>query len=1135
MSVISRTIRTVFHADLSGHPEAEEYWVQAHGKRHPLRRHTAQTRAVARAAAPRLAQLRDDQLTHFTDAVTMPAAVAMRVHIKHTARTMPEIDAPAVPSFAAMFIPPSDSALLDMGPAAQMHLLLDPVSTAKALAFHHPDLITQNKEIAAVIQGFMDDNVAVSDQFQHLGTVISQMGPPSTDPNRGWATLVPFTPPANEDTGIKGVKTFFMNPTQTYLAQSGQVMTQLMLLAKNSAALAGKKYSITTGQSVLDAAALAPPPPPAPAAQTAERVEAPSRLGRVELAATGDNWMPVLQRTGSENGLTMTLSDIDPTNRRFTLNCSDWELRYLGYYIRFFDADGKTIDLAAIKWVPDNETELSTSHWIRLILGPLIEYDDLQFIGYTSGATTVLGVPAAAGTLGDMAHTGDYTGGVIITMPPGAVAAEVMGSGLGFAGTDSFPKTPVLGSVATALMDLVVPVFMLAGAAALQSNAALNKIVKNLMSNKAFLVTVIGAGIVYLGYAILYSIYYRRIDWSDFLFIAKLLFNKAAATLLIYIETKMAVEELEEEIPFAGWIMLALNVTVGLASMAETVVAISTSPWNITNLVTSRISTTVDVHPDPRTSATNPFFPKAPIGSTSRLVVNFTYRGGRRPTISLQQVVPVDFAGSVLTSVFPDNTLGGEMKIEAYYYIDDWQAAQAATGWMPNDDEHAANVTLYLVENPIPLDASSVYGHTAVLVWRDGAYDWAFTAQGPVATLADAGSGSTGNAISQWSGLALSQRYAMIGYAWKAAGMGITACGSGAGGQLYAMQNVDAPNTPMVGAAFPDCGLIGMTNVVYDPYPPKFLMQNGQWVMLPNSNPPVPAPDPTDRSLGDFWVDSRKSEADPATGGGYHLRMISLDPTPVNFDMAADQLSYARFALAPNSLAIHPSGAVVAVNTASGKLSVAELVPDGAPDDQLPLATDFAGQAIDTGRAGLLFSPVAVSCSYDGTILVLESTRGGTDSFATIPAVARIQAFDVLGNPVNRFQDATGQPTPFLPLEGVGDYAYLDLSVVGDATMTYMYVLYYQGDDSDPANYRMAIYQYGTQAPATNPLVVTDQMPAARLFVDMWHTLYTLNYAMTTDGAGNPAGPAASGTGPDGRTVPSISEWLPPIPTGGDA
>jgi hypothetical protein len=35
---------------------------------------------------------------------------------------------------------------------------------------------------------------------------------------------------------------------------------------------------------------------------------------------------------------------------------------------------------------------------------------------------------------------------------------------------------------------------------------------------------------------------------------------------------------------------------------------------------------------------------------------------------------------------------------------------------------------------------------------------------------------------------------------------------------------------------------------------------------------------------------------------------------------------------------------------------------------------------------------------------------------------------------------------------------------------------------------------------------------------------------MVTNGAGTPAGPAANGAGPDGRTVPSVSEWLPSIP-----
>jgi hypothetical protein len=46
----------------------------------------------------------------------------------------------------------------------------------------------------------------------------------------------------------------------------------------------------------------------------------------------------------------------------------------------------------------------------------------------------------------------------------------------------------------------------------------------------------------------------------------------------------------------------------------------------------------------------------------------------------------------------------------------------------------------------------------------------------------------------------------------------------------------------------------------------------------------------------------------------------------------------------------------------------------------------------------------------------------------------------------------------------------------------------------------------------------------------MWHTAYTLNYGMVTNGSGKSAGPRNADTGPAGRTVPSVSEWLPPVP-----
>ena len=141
-----------------------------------------------------------------------------------------------------------------------------------------------------------------------------------------------------------------------------------------------------------------------------------------------------------------------------------------------------------------------------------------------------------------------------------------------------------------------------------------------------------------------------------------------------------------------------------------------------------------------------------------------------------------------------------------------------------------------------------------------------------------------------------------------------------------------------------------------------------------------------------------------------------------------------------------------------------------------------------------------------------------------------MQAFDLYGNPVNRFFDAEGQPSPFLYLSEAPDFNYLDLVAVGDEKMTYLYVLFYTGNGGAPSDYHVSIYQYGTAAPVKNPLVTTDGVAAARIAVDMWHAMYTLNYDMVTDGQGHHAGPHNPTTGPAGRTVPSVSEWLPPVP-----
>ena len=609
-----------------------------------------------------------------------------------------------------------------------------------------------------------------------------------------------------------------------------------------------------------------------------------------------------------------------------------------------------------------------------------------------------------------------------------------------------------------------------------------------------------------------------KMNWGALTGLFKALFSKGATQLLVWAEAQMAEGAIADELPFAGWIMFGINIAISAAQMAETIVEVATSEWNIPNNIALTLTTAVTVHPDP----VHGTFPVPPSGQNARCTVKLIYQNQNRPTKIDSHDVSAGFSGDTLAASFPGNTLGGQVKFEVDFTIGNWLAAKATTGWMNNDALTVKAVNLYLVEFPKPLTINSVFSHTALLVYQAGHYGWQQTATAPTATVTNTNTAPTGNAISIWAGLTLSQRANMLGLAWKAAGTGLSSCVSGADGQLYAMLNSVIPNVKQSADKFPNCGLDGQTLLVYDPYPPKFLMQNGQWVLDPVTQ--RPCPDPTNIQLGDYYIDPRKASNAQEADGGYHLRKVVLDnSTP--FDMGADQLSYGRFPLALDSVVLHPGGYAIAVNRECKKLQITPLALNGANDADLPLARVYAGEAIVAQRPGLLFHPVAVSCSYDGTILVLEDTKSDTGNNSLI--LARIQAFDLRGRPVKRFFDDLGNATPFLELSTTGANTYLDLAVVGDQKMTYLYVLYYTGDGAQPSDYHLAIYQYGETAPAINPLVITDNVAAAKVAVDLWHSAYVLNWDMVTNGQGQHAGPTGGSTGLDGRTVPSVSLWVP--------
>ena len=97
--------------------------------------------------------------------------------------------------------------------------------------------------------------------------------------------------------------------------------------------------------------------------------------------------------------------------------------------------------------------------------------------------------------------------------------------------------------------------------------------------------------------------------------------------------------------------------------------------------------------------------------------------------------------------------------------------------------------------------------------------------------------------------------------------------------------------------------------------------------------------------------------------------------------------------------------------------------------------------------------------------------------------------------------------TPGTPTASDADAVYLDLGVEG---LGYMYVLSYANGGLTPAHYRLDVYTADGAF-----LCRTTGVAAARLAVDLFRNVYTLNYEPVE---GSP------------RVEPSVSQWRPQTP-----
>jgi hypothetical protein len=285
-------------------------------------------------------------------------------------------------------------------------------------------------------------------------------------------------------------------------------------------------------------------------------------------------------------------------------------------------------------------------------------------------------------------------------------------------------------------------------------------------------------------------------------------------------------------------------------------------------------------------------------------------------------------------------------------------------------------------------------------------------------------------------------------------------CGQATSGIAYMVQNVFLGENPERALKQLPCGFEQVAGIVYDRLGPASGIGRN-FFLQPSAN-------------------------------GFFVQSITLDDTtPINVQT---QLSWGVFSEALDSLAVVPTGFVVGVNRQNHHMQILELPSAAVDGSQAPQAVPFAVAKMGFGtRAGLLSAPVAVAV-IDATILILEDGN------------QRIQAVDVSGNPVLRFNNGTSSTVTLQPETGV---TYLDLGVEG---LGYLYVLSFINDGTAVNAYRLDIYD-----PAGSFLTRTTGVAAARLAVDTFRNVYTLNYEVVTNAP---------------RIEPSLSQWNPSTPEG---
>ena len=716
---------------------------------------------------------------------------------------------------------------------------------------------------------------------------------------------------------------------------------------------------------------------------------------------------------------------------------------------------------AYVEFYGPDAKAVSPDGWTSKLPGNLAgTYDSptKKYVQIFSATNTMLGIPV-----------GNTDTTISFTWPANASSVKLLAGGLGrtggiegqngtyVGGWDGQVCTP--GAIMTGIFNLGIPtVCMLMGAAVEASS--LGNLAKSSFSAVLDVAGAILSGPVSSGLqggntttlmvAFADVIPRLLLDLPDLAFWMSVEIGEAAA---------------EEATPIFGWIALAVSEATNLALIVQTSVEVALSPAVFEIDVSRAIDAQWTLLPDKDHQNTWPR-----VATHYEVIATFK-DGTSRTTTGKMGAAPQTGPITVSFDSAHQNRLpgGGQVHFTANFYSDaGWLCGSART-----DDMSAAipgNLLtvpeMKITEAVVPLTPTTVYQFDQKLVYDAASRSRTWSKEGgaPTATAKNLSSSNIGSNLASLVNITLNQSASELGYTWQASGQGIPLAGQDAPdpGQMVTFQTIGTGAKPDERLTFGPSGFSSGPLIVFD-------------VQGPASG--------AGRS---FWIDPRD--------GAFHVRQVLLGGAGT-FDLATGQ-SWGRFNQQIDAAAVHPTGALVGVSRNNHRLEVLSLGNHAVADAQAPIANIYAGYG---SRPGLLHSPVAVIANLTGaSVVVLEETDENLAGGG-----ARFQALDLTGNPVPLF--AGSAPVALLKEES-STVTLLDLAVESKG---YLYVLKYVGEGSQVSDYRLDIYN-----PDGSWLAQTAGLSANKMTVDVWRTLYTLNFEVLSK--------------PDGeRTEPSVSIWLP--------